>query len=300
MIRRDFAFAAAAAAVARSAPANEERFVKGICAGIFPPNMSYADRIRAAKDAGFDAIEFSMGRELGLSASPDDAKRLGESAGKAGIAIASLWVSGPLSESPLNSAERAVRERGLAAIRKAIEFAGYLNCGALLLVPGRVGSGPHFEVPYETTWERFSSELKKVVPDAAAARVLLTLENVSNRFLVSPLEMRTFVDQFRSDWVQVHFDVGNVMYFGYPQDWILTLGRRIKRVHVKDRKVTPQAEQSRPSGLLEGDVDWKAVMAALVKIGYRGFISPEIGYDASTPDQLKIVSAALDKILALA
>jgi hexulose-6-phosphate isomerase len=90
------------------------------------------------------------------------------------------------------------------------------------------------------------------------------------------------------------------MYFGYPQDWILTLGPRIKRVHAKNRKVSPRAEQARRSGLLEGDVDWKAVMAALVKVGYRGSISPEIGHDPDDPEQLKKVSAALDKILALA
>lgn len=130
--------------------------------------------------------------------------------------------------------------------------------------------------------------------------LMLTLENVSNRFLVSPLEMRAFVDQFQSPWLQTHFDIGNVMYFGYPQDWILTLGSRIKRVHVKDRKVTPQAEAARPSRLLEGDVDWKAVMSALVKIGYSGFMAPEIGHEPGEPDQLASVSAALDKILALA
>jgi hexulose-6-phosphate isomerase len=141
--------------------------------------------------------------------------------------------------------------------------------------------------------------LKKAVPFAEKGKVLLTMENVSNRFLVSPLEMRTFVDQFQSPWVQAHFDIGNVMYFGYPQDWILTLGPRIRRVHAKDRKVTPQAEQARPSGLLEGDVDWKAVMAALVKVNYRGFISPEIGHDSSDAGQLTKVSAALDRILAM-
>jgi hexulose-6-phosphate isomerase len=112
--------------------------------------------------------------------------------------------------------------------------------------------------------------------------------------------MRAFVDQFKSPWLQAHFDTGNVMYFGYPQDWILTLGPRINRVHVKDRKVTPSAERQAPSGLLEGDVDWKAVMSALVEVGYRGFMCPEIGHDRNDPDQLRKVSSALDKILAMA
>jgi hexulose-6-phosphate isomerase len=112
--------------------------------------------------------------------------------------------------------------------------------------------------------------------------------------------MRQFLDQFRSPWVQAHFDIGNVMQFGYPEDWILTLGPRIKRVHVKDYKLSTRAEQGRFVGLLEGDVNWKGVMAALVKVGYRGFLSPEIGHDPRDPEQLRKVSQALDKILAMA
>lgn len=266
---------------------------------IFPRNMPYTECFRTARNAGFEGIELTMAGEVGMASTPDQVKQLGDAARKAGVAIASLWVS-PLGSSPLNSPDAEVRSRGLAAIRKALEFASYLNCQALLVVPGRVGAGAKFEVGYETTWERFTAELKKVIADAERARVLLTIENVSNRFLVSPLEMRAFVDQFRSPWLQAHFDTGNVMYFGYPQDWILTLGPRIKRVHIKDRKVSPGAEQGRPSGLLEGDVDWKAVMAALVKVGYSGFLSPEIGHDPGDPGQLKKVSAALDKILEMA
>ena len=112
--------------------------------------------------------------------------------------------------------------------------------------------------------------------------------------------MRAFVDQFNSPWLQAHFDTGNVMHSGYPQDWILTLGSRIKRVHIKDRKASPQAEQARPSALLEGDVDWKEVMAAFRKVGYRGFLSPEIGHDPNDARQLERVSKALDKIVAMA
>src|SRR5262245_5747531 len=95
-------------------------------------------------------------------------------------------------------------------------------------------------------------------------------------------------------------DIGNVMYFGYPEDWILTLGERIQRIHLKDRKVSPSAEAASRSGLLEGDVDWKAVMAALVKVSYRGFMCAEIDHDPSKPSHLADVSAAVDKILAMA
>jgi len=273
------------------------RFIKSICRGIFPKDMPLEECFRQAKNAGFEAIEVPMLGELASSTPSDQVKRVGEEAKRAGVSIAALWVS-DLGNNPLNSPDAEVRARGVAAIRKAVEFAGYLDCGFLLMVPGAVGYGAKFICPYETTWQRFTTELKKAIPFAEKAKVVLTIENVGNRFLVSPLEMRAFVDQFHSPWLQAFFDVGNVMAFGYPQDWILTLGPRIKRVHIKDPKLTPTLTYR--TMLLEGDVDWKAVMSALVQIDYRGSISPELGYDPNDPDQLKKVSAALDKILATA
>jgi hexulose-6-phosphate isomerase len=139
-----------------------------------------------------------------------------------------------------------------------------------------------------------------VVTDAERVKVSLNPENVSNKFLLSPLEMRSFVDQFHSDSVGAHFDTGNCMPYGYPEDWILTLGKRIRRIHFKDYKLASRSEPGRAADLLEGDVNWKAVMAALVKTGYNGPISPEIGRNPGKPDQLREVSAALDKILAMA
>jgi hexulose-6-phosphate isomerase len=290
--------AAILGAFAQSAKAVDARFTKGICRVIFPSAMPLEECFRASKNAGFDAIEVQMAGELAPAAAADQVKRVSESAAKAGISVAALWVS-PLGQNPLNSSEPDVRARGVEALKKALEFAGYLNCGALLVVPGRVGPLKGELIGYETSWQRFTTELKKAVPFAERAKVVIAIENVSNRFLLSPLEKRAFVDQFESPWVRSFFDIGNVMYTGYPQDWIETLGSRIVRVHAKDRKATPKAELERPSGLLEGDVDWKAVMTALVKVGYRGPISPEIGPKPEDPDHLAKVSRVLDKILAM-
>lgn len=288
--------AAAACAPAQTSP----RFTKGICSIIFPKEMPRSECFAQAKSAGFDAIELAIGTDLSLDVTRDEARTLADSARKAGIQIATLWVSEPLHQNPLNSPDPAVRTRGVDAIRKAIAIATDLNCGALLLYAVRLGNGPHLEVGSQETWDRYTAELTKVVPAAASAKVLLNPENVWNKFLLSPLEMRTFVDQFHSPWVGTHFDAGNVMQYGYPEDWILTLGPRIKRIHFKDFKLAGRGEAARFADLLEGDVNWKAVMAALVKVGYNGFLSPEIGRNPNQPDQLKQVSLALDKILAMA
>jgi L-ribulose-5-phosphate 3-epimerase len=294
------AAAAAAAFSARAQTQSSARFTKGICSVIFPKEMPRAECFAQAKSAGFDAIELAIGTDLSLDITSDEARRLAETAGKTGIRIATLWVSEPLHQNPLNADDPAVRARGVEAVRRAIAIATDLNCGALLLYAVRLGNGPRLEVGSQETWDRFTAELTKVVPDAERAKVLLNPENVSNKFLLSPLEMRSFVDQFHNPWVGTHFDTGNVMPYGYPEDWILTLGQRIKRIHLKDYKLSTRGEPAHGADLLEGDVNWKAVMAALVKIGYQGFLSPEIGRNPNQPDQLKQVSRALDKILALA
>ena len=295
MNRREFLAAAALPAAATGA-----RFTKSICSVIFPQGTPLPECFRRAKDAGFDAIEIRMADEVSLDSTPDQMKQLADDARKNGIAIASMWVSKPLSDTPINSPDPAVRAQGVAALEKCIGLAHHAGCGALLIYSARLGAGPKFQIGSQDTWDRVSEAFRKVIPTAQRAKVILTPENVSNKFLLSPLEMRSFVDQFESPWLQTHFDTGNVMPYGYPQDWILTLGSRIRRVHVKDYKLTTRAGQGGPAGLLEGDVDWKAVMAALVKVDYRGYLSPEIGHDKNDPNQLKKVSQALDKILAMA
>jgi len=262
--------------------------------------MPLEEKFRHTKNAGFEAIEVRFGDEISPSLGANDVKRIGDAAHAAGIQIASMWVSGAFRSNPLNSPDPAVRERSLAGLKQAIDFATHLNCGALLLYLCRLGEGPKFQYGYEDTWNRVTAELRKAIPWAEEAKVVLTPENVWNKFLVSPLEMRTFVDQFHSPWLQTHFDVGNVMEYGYPQDWILTLGPRIKRVHLKDYKLSNRTEQGHFADLLEGDVDWKEVMAALVKVGYRGFLSPEIGYEPNDPEKIRKVSDAFDKILSMA
>jgi hexulose-6-phosphate isomerase len=297
MTRRGFL---AGAAAVSAAPQAGPRFTKSICSIIFPDNMPLPERFRRTKEAGFEGIEIPLGDTIAMDTPHDELERLRDEARKARIAIACLWVSQPISGNPLNSPDPALRAKGVAALEEAASIASVLECGALLVVPGRLGSGARFQVGYQDTWDRVTAEMKKALPAAERAKVVLAIENVWNKFLVSPLEMRAFVDQFHNPWLRTQFDVGNVMQFGYPEDWILTLGPRIVRVHLKDYKLSSRAEQGRFVDLLQGDVNWKSVMAVLVKVGYRGFLSPEISYDANDPAQLRKVSEATDTILALA
>lgn len=296
MNRREFLLAPAALAQPQTSMG---RFIKGICSVAFPASAPLPECFQRAKRAGFDAIEIRLGTQITLETTAGEMKRIGDAARDTGITIASLWPSTFIRANPLNSPDPAVRDKGVAAIRRTIEFATVLGCDELLIVPGSVRWEKNFRVGYRDTWERTTAALKDVVPFAEQAKVTLGIENLNNRFLLSPLEMRAYIEQFRSPWVQCHFDVANGITFSFPQDWILTLEGHIRRVHFKDYKGGTRGGGSQVP-LTEGDVDWKEVMAALVKTGYRGFVCPEIGYDEKDPDQLTKISRALDKILALA
>jgi hexulose-6-phosphate isomerase len=285
--RREFAVATASLLATRAA---EPDFTKSICSVIFPPGTAVARMFVLAKAAGFSAVELRLDVDLLESG---NVRSLAQDNG---IEIASLWVSQALAQHPLNSPDAAIRAKGVDDIRRACDIAAVVHCGALLLVPGRVTP----VTGYEETWKRITEELTKCLPVAESNRVLLTVENVWNKFLLSPLEMRTFVDRFHSPWLAAHFDIGNVMQFGYPEDWIRTLGSRIRRVHVKDYKVSTRAEQGRFMPLFEGDVNFAGVMRALREVNYSGYLSPEIEYDPGQPDQLGNVSRQLDRILTLA
>lgn len=298
MNRRNL-FALSAAALpgyAVSSQVSGKRFRKSICDGIVPKSASLEEAFRQVKRAGFDGFEITMGQKLTLETPPGELKAIASAARDAGVTIVTVSVSGPFSKCPLNHPDPAVRAQGVEVIKKSVDITRALDCGTVLLVPSRVGSGAKLMYGYEDTWKRTSEELRKAIPYAAQAKIVLTPENVWNKFLLSPLEMRAFVDQFKSPWLQTHFDIGNVMQFGFPQDWIPTLGSRIKRIHLKDFKV----QTNRFVPLMEGDVSWKEVMDALVKIDYRGWLSPEYGYDSSDPEQINKMSAVVDKIYALA
>ncbi|GAG27908.1 unnamed protein product, partial [marine sediment metagenome] len=128
---------------------------------------------------------------------------------------------------------------------------------------------------YDVCYERATEAVKQILPAAEEAGVVIGIENVWNKFLLSPLEMRDFIDNFGSKMVVAYFDVGNILLTGYPDQWIRILGERIKRVHVKDFKTSVGTVEGFVD-LLEGDVDFEAVKQALGEIGYDGYVTAEL------------------------
>ena len=189
-----------------------------------------------------------------------------------------------------------MRETILDFTQKALQVTQWLGTDAYLFVPGAVDVFfmPEAEViPYDVCYERAKEGISRLVPTAEDLGVSIAIENVWNKFLLSPLEMRDFIDHFDSENVGAYFDVGNVLLTGYPEQWIRILGSRIKRVHIKDFKNSIGTVDGFVE-LLEGDVDFEAIKKALAEINYDGYVTAEmIPY---LPDRPEKTAAAMKKI----
>jgi hexulose-6-phosphate isomerase len=191
----------------------------------------------------------------------------------------------------------------LARTERGCQAARALGATAILQIPGfvQIAWDPKSPViPYDVAWDRALTIYRALAPVAERHGICLCIENVWNRFLLSPLEMRQFVDTIGSPAVRVYFDVGNQLVNGFPEQWLRILGPRIGRIHLKDFR-TAIGNLNGFVMLLEGDVDWPAVMSAMSEIGYKGYLTAEYGPYRHGPDTLLAhLSASMDRIIALA
>src|SRR5438477_11922626 len=255
---------------------------KGVWFEMLPAKLSTADRFKLARDVGFEVAQ--------VPTEPDErkAEEIKKAAEAANIRIDSVmnmdhW------KYPLSSSDRAVVEKSLAGMRTSLHNAKLWGADAVLLVPAVVNS----ETSYHDAWVRSQKEIRTLIPLAEELKVVIAIEEVWNKFLLSPLEMATYIDEFRSPWIKAWFDVGNVVLYGYPQDWIHTLGKRIIKVHLKDFKRKEGGYDWVNLG--EGDVDWPAVRAAFTAIGYGGSVIAEL--DGGDETYLRDVSRRIDRLL---
>jgi hexulose-6-phosphate isomerase len=259
--------------------------------------LPVADALSQAKNLGFDAIELCIGSQgvLTHETPQSECEQIVDKAGELGIEIASVasgesWGSSPSDDDP------AVRARIIDFTKKALQVTQWLGTDAYLFVPGAVDvffleDSP--VVPYDVCYERAKGAVTQLVPTAEQLGVTLGIENVWNKFLLSPLEMRDFIDSFGSKHVGAYFDAGNVLLTGYPEHWIKILGQRIVRVHVKDFKKSIGTAEGFVD-MLEGDVDFEVVKAALAGVGYDGYVTAEmLPYQPGRPEK---TAAAMKKI----
>jgi len=289
--RREFLAAAGATfALPWSHPPAVKRKLRKACMfGMVEGDASVLDKFALLRDAGFEGVELDSPSKLDLD-------EVIAAMSKTGIEVAGMVDSVHWSQT-LSDPDPDVRAKGVAALETALRDAKALGATSVLLVPAVVNA----KVSYADAWTRSSAEIRKVLPLAAELGVHVSIENVWNQFLLSPLEAARYVDQFESPFVGWHMDVGNVVNYGWPDQWIAILGKRIRRLHIKDYSRKKRDDLGLWKGfdveLTKGDDDWPAVMKALDEVGFSGWaIAEQPGGDSV--EGLKKLSREMDQIFA--
>jgi L-ribulose-5-phosphate 3-epimerase len=259
---------------------------KGIMWGTVGVKGSVLEKMKAVKEAGFEGVEMD---------SHMDQEEVLRGRDETGLVIPSVcgvhhW------KKPLSDPDPKVREEGLEALNQTLRDAKRYGASSVLLVPAVVNK----EVSYADAYTRSQAEIRKAIPLAEELGVKIACENVWNHFLLSPLEAARYVDEFNSPAVGWHFDVGNVLNYGWPEQWVRILGKRIQKLHIKEFSRKKRDNEGLWKGfgvpLLEGDNDWPAVMKALDDIGYSGWAQTEQPGGDSL-EGLKDLVQRFDKIL---
>lgn len=296
MQRREFltatasalAFSALSPLRAQNGAPKKRKLKKAVNLGMCKAGATVAEKFQIIKDAGFDGIELNRPDAVPL----DEVLKARDASGLeiAGVICTTHWGK------PLSAPEPAIREQGFNGLKLALQESAELGCKRVLLVPGVVKK----DVPYDECWKRSVEQIKRSVEFAEKAKCHIAIENVWNQFIMSPLEAVRFLDEIGSPWVGWHFDIGNVVNYGWPEQWVRVLGPRILNVHIKEYSRKKRDAEGPYAGfkveLGEGDVGWPDVMKALDDIGYAGYGIAEVpGGDAA---RLKFLAERIDQLYA--
>ena len=271
--------------------AGKKEFKKAVGYGMIKGDgLSVMDKFKLAREAGFEGIEMPGPNDL-------EDKEVLAAQDATGLKIHSIMNMGHW-KNPFSSPDPAVREAGMTGMKGALDKAAIYGAAAVLLVPGVVSK----EVSYSFAYKQSQEEIRKLLPYAEEKGVKIGLENVWNNFLLSPLEMARYIDEFENPIIGAYFDCGNVARFGWPTHWIEALGERIVKVHVKAYSREVQNEKGPWAGFDikmgdEGDVEWPEVVKALVAAGYVDWVTAEVS--GGGKERLVDVKTRMDNILAM-
>lgn len=242
----------------------------GLSGIITPSEWSYEETLDNAKGAGYEAFEltFREDRDTKLDTMTDqkiaDMVKMAEDKG---IELCSAVGSGEPRPDIMTCDEKRRRE-SVDEIKHILEIVAKFGIDTWLLVPGRVSEECHYDDAYYNAREA----LLDLAPFAQDLGVYIGIEYVWNYFLLSPMEFSRFLGEIGSRYVGLYFDTGNMVIQSYPEQWVKIVGDGIVKVHFKDFK--RKGYEWKP--LLEGDVNFPAVMEELRKIGYDDALISEV------------------------
>jgi L-ribulose-5-phosphate 3-epimerase len=236
-------------------------------------DMDLGDTLSLCADAGYSTVELTFtaaGKDLNVDMSAAELREVSQRCADGGITSAAV-LAHYAERGNLLSAVAAEREACCRCLARAVQIAGAVGTDAVLLHPGQLTA----ESTYSRAWDDLVGALRDLAPIAAQHKAAIAVENVWNKFLLSPREAQQLVDEVASDWVGIYLDTANMMAYGHPEHWIRDLGSRIKKVHLKDfvRRDSSWVD------LMDGDTDWSTVMEELRAIDYDGTLIHEIGGD---------------------
>src|SRR5437762_12228154 len=259
---------------------------KAVLISLLPKDLPYAQRFAIARQAGFEGIEMQT-----ISRS-DEAAEIREASEKTGLRVHSV-MNADHWQFPLSSSEPDAVNRSVTGMETSLRNAALWGADTVLLVPAVVDA----TTSYHDAWVRSQQVIReRLLPLAKELKVIVAVEEVWNKFLLSPLEFVRYVDELDSPWLKAYFDVGNVVFYGYPQDWIRSLGARIAKVHLKDFHLDRPNGRFAWTNLGDGDIDWRDVRRAFDEVGYRGCFTTEVaGGDAA---YLRDLAGRVDRFLA--
>jgi hexulose-6-phosphate isomerase len=262
------------------------RFLKSIMWGTVGMEGSVLEKCKAIRAAGYAGIEPNS--HMDRNEVIDALKATGLVA--SGVCCSTHW------KKQLSDPDPAVREEAVEGVIVALEDAKAYGTDVVLVVPGSVSE----TVSYDECWECSTACIWQLLAKAEELNVKIAIENVWNNFLLGPLEVCLFVDQFNSDLVKFYFDCGNILVYGWPEQWLRILDRRIARIHVKEFSRKKADAEGRWKGfdvkLTEGDVNWKKVVAE-AENSYQGqWFTTEQG-NSMNAEELADLSKRLDRIL---
>lgn len=271
----------------------------------FKSDLSAEACLRMAKKHGFDAIEFNLEEkgDFSLETKDSDLKRIKGLAEKERLEISSLC-SLLFWKYPITSSDTKIRDKGVEIIKKMVDAASALGVRTILVVPGMVHADPPLDfgnpaIPYATAYERALSIVRDLADYAGPKGVTVGLENVYyNKFLITQMEYKRFIDEVDRPNVKLYFDIGNTMLCGFPEDWIGYLADYICCIHVKDFDKNVNTLYGWRN-TFQGDVNWGNVTSALRMAEYDGYLvgEPSLSpYKYQQEELIKATSSALQRV----